>query len=403
MSSLLAARLSAAAFASDVLENTSIHYDPAVLESMRRAAQAAFDSEAKPILGVLLGRRTLSGTSVTAWLPAHAFPAGQEANLTRAYELARLEYPSESALGWFRSKHQGEARLSTEELDSTSQLLPGGQSIALVLRPSSQRPLRVSSYLPAGDSSLAGERPTQEFFIHPTGVDAPPPAMARGEARGPVLLTSPPQPMPASHTFAGAHAHSSNRFRESLERLRWAFPVGLLILIALAAVFVSRWQTDESMLPLTVLANTSASKVKVEALRVSARNGLWLIRWDPRTSTERATLEIGRDAKWEATALSRSQYASGGYSIPQHAGDLEVLLRTHPTDGPASEIRARVVGSAIAPPAGAAKERKLSAELEKVKMELQAERTRRQQLQETIAGPSPAATVVDDAPEAPRP
>lgn len=421
MSSFTAARLSAAAHSADSIEGSALHYDPAVLESMRRAAQTAFDSEGKPVLGILLGRRTHTGTSVTAWLPAHAFPSGQEANLARAYELARLEYPSEEALGWFRSKHQGEARLPTEELERSANLLPGGQSLALVLRPSSQRPMRVSSYVRTGDEPITGERPTQEFFIHPAGSAEAPQhpaarsanATARQETKGPILL---PTPFPAPTARPLPYPTTSNRFRDSIERLRWAFPVGLLILIAMAAVFIARYQGDEAMVPLTVLASdtkpAAAAPASGEALKVSARNGMWQIHWTPKVAAGRATLEIGRDGKWEAIALSPNQYSAGLFRVPQHAGDLEVLLRHQPAEGPASELRARVVGSAIALPPAAGKELKLSVELQKVKTELQAERTRFQQLKDAViaapasappAVPAGTAPAVPDTLDSPRP
>ncbi len=368
MASTLTARLSSSSFAAEPVERATVAYDAGVLESMRRVAQAAFDADGEPIVGLLLGRRNLAGASVTAWLPATMLSTGRDDNLRRAIELGRMEYPGEYPIGWFRSKHQGEARLSSEELESAAEVIPGGVPIALALRPSSQRPLRVSSYLPVPGIPMAGERPFQEFFIQ----------------AGASSATSGASPRPAApRVGAGSGAE---RFRSSVESLRWGFPAGLLILIALAAVLIARVQSVDPTMPAAVIASNAATapvKLLPEPLRISATGKQWSIRWDARTATERATLVIGRDGKTERLALSPSQYATGSYTIAQQAGDLEVLLRTE-RSGKIDELRTRVVGTATTPPPNVVSERRLSGELDKIKLELQAERYRRQLLQEMV-------------------
>ena len=374
MASTLTARLSSSSFVAEPVERATVAYDAGVLESMRRVVQAAFDADGEPIVGLLLGRRSSAGASVTAWLPATTLSTGRDDNLRRAIELARLEYPGEYPIGWFRSKHQGEARLSSEELESAAEVIPGGVPIALALRPSSQRPLRVSSYLPVPGIPMAGERPFQEFFIQPGASGT---ALA---GSGPSGVNSRPVP-PKVGIGSGAE-----RFRSSVESLRWGFPVGLLILIALAAVLIARVQSVDPTLPTAVIASNAATapvKLLQEPLRVSAAGQQWLVRWDARSAAERATLVIGRDGKTERLALSPSQYATGSYTIAQHAGDLEVLLRTE-RSGKIDELRTRVVGTATTPPPNVVSERRLSGELDKIKLELQAERYRRQLLQEMV-------------------
>ena len=368
MASTLTARLSSSSFAAEPAERATVAYDAGVLESMRRVAQAAFDADGEPILGLLLGRRTSAGGSVTAWLPATTLTTGRDANLRRAIELARMEYPGEYPIGWFRSKHQGEARLSSEELESAGEVIPGGVPIALVLRPSSQRPLRVASYLPVVGVPMAGERPFQEFFIQAGAAAASLPGAER----------------PAELKVVGRSG--AERFRASMESLRWGFPAGLLILIAVAAVFIARVQSADPTLPTAVIASNAATapvKLLPEPLRVSATGKQWLIRWDARSTAERATLVIGRDGKTERLALSPRQFANGSYTISQHSGDLDVLLRTE-RSGKIDELRTRVVGTATTPPPNVLSERRLSGELDKVKLELQAERYRRQLLQEMV-------------------
>ena len=372
MASTLTARLSSSSFPAEPVERATVAYDAGVLESMRRVAQAAFEVDGEPILGLLLGRRTPAGASVTAWLPATTLTTGRDDNLRRAIELARMEYPGEYPIGWFRSKHQGEARLSTEELESAGEVMPGGDPLALVLRPSSQRPLRVSSYYPIAGHPMAGERPFQEFFIQPGAPGT------SGVGAG--------QRQEATSALKVVKGSTAERFRPSMESLRWGFPAGLLILISLAAVFIARVQSTDLTLPAAVIAGGVTPplvKVLPEPLRVSANGKEWLVRWDARSAAERATLVIGRDGKTERLALSPSQYATGTHTISQHAGDLEVLLRTE-RSGKIDELRTRVVGTATTPPPNVLSERRLSGELDKVKLELQAERLRRQLLQDMV-------------------
>jgi hypothetical protein len=383
MATTVTARLPVAAFAAEPVENSTISYDPGVLESLRHAAQTAFDADTQPILGLLLGQRTPAGPSITAWLPAYsagpnAATQGREPNLSRAVEIARMEYPGEYPIGWVRSKHQGEARLTTEELQTAGVI---SSPLAVVLRPSSQRPMRVASYLSVAGTPLVGERPFQEFFIHPNQASATPPLRARA-------VTLPPPAM-AGAPIAGAPiaVRSGERFRDSVEGLRWAFPAGLLVLIAAAGLTISQVQSDDPVLPFTVSAqslNPAPVKAAVAPLRVTGRQGQWAVHWDPRPAAGlSAVLEVSRDGNRESIVLSPEQYAAGDYLLPRHAGDLEVVLRTV-REGATAEIRTRIVASATEPPPARTADRRLSVEVDRLKQELEAERNRRRLLLEMV-------------------
>ena len=270
MASTLTARLSSSSFVAEPVERATVAYDAGVLESMRRVVQAAFDADGEPILGLLLGRRSAAGASVTAWLPATTLTTGRDDNLRRAIELARMEYPGEYPIGWFRSKHQGEARLSSEELESAGEVIPGGVPIALVLRPSSQRPLRVSSYLPVPGIPMAGERPFQEFFIQPG-------------ASGMALAGSGPSAVNSRLAPSKVGISGAERFRSSMESLRWGFPAGLLILIALAAVLIARVQVVDPMMQYSMACICAAKGFFNTQLTTSALTPGWPI---PRRSRQ---------------------------------------------------------------------------------------------------------------------
>jgi hypothetical protein len=374
MASTVTARLSTAAFATESREVPIITYDAGLLEALRHFAQAAFDADHQPVLGLLLGRRTPHGAIISAWLPAQSLNTGRDANLARAAELARLEFPGEYPIGWFRSKHQGEPRLAAEEIQSAGHVIPGRVPLALVLRPSSQRPLRVAAYFPLPGASHTMERPLQEFFVHP-GQEQP---LAARSAQWV------PSAHPASPVASGAPA---NRFQASLEGLRWAFPAGLLVVVALAGMSIAQWQSDAPVLPLTVAAN-SAAPIEVQAsappLGVSSRGKQWILTWAPEKNVGAAALLVTLDGRTQTVDLDPSQYEAGSYPLTQRNGDVEIALRTQRANHEAVEIRTRVVGTATTRPAAPA-ERRLSGELDRLKLELQAERNRRQLLQEMVA------------------
>ena len=353
-------------------EVPAISYDAPVLEALRRVAQAAFDANQQPVTGILLGRRTPSGVSVTAWLPVKCSLASREANLSRAIELGRLEYPTEAAIGWFRSKHQGEARLSTEDIESVSALIPGVPVLSLVLRASSQRPLRVAAYLPLADVAPAGERPLQEFYIEPNQEEDPDTALAPMAAMRPVAVGD------------SARLSPGERFRASMERMRWAVPAGLLVIVGIVAMSTAQLQGDDPSPPFAVLAKSATAappKPMLEPLRVSANGKQWQVSWDTRPVADHATLLITRDGQKQSIALTARQYAGGTYALPMALpeNDMEILLRRKQGEQAPMEIRMRIVASATTLPPTV---NPATLELDRLKLELQAERLRRQRLME---------------------
>ena len=73
-----------------VIETTTVYYDPGLMESLRRAAQAAFDADTPPLLGVLVGNRKPSGLSVTGWMVAASADLAQAIGM--AHESCRPFY-----------------------------------------------------------------------------------------------------------------------------------------------------------------------------------------------------------------------------------------------------------------------------------------------------------------------
>ncbi len=358
MASLVTDRLSTATFASDPLERarqkSTVSYDAAVLESLRRAAQAAFEGEGEPLFGILLGKSEAEGIRVTAWTPAAGLTSGRDPRLGRAVDRARTELAGQVPVGWFRSKHHGESRLLTEELRAAGACFPGVEPLAMVLRPSSQRPLRVATYVPVAGTLLSAERPSQEFFVQPNDAVRLDPMFPQ--------VTMTPQVVPGPMVTEDMIEPRS---------LRWPMTVALVALVVLGSVTMNKWQ--EEFAPTVAKAASSAA---AESLRLAADGKQWQVQWNGAKPADRATLVVGG----QTIVLDAAQFAAGRYAIPQAADDVDILLRTE-RQGQVSEARTRVVASA-----NTAAANPMAAELNQVKQELARERSRRQELQARLAG-----------------
>ncbi len=253
-------------------------------------------------MGLLVGRRLSTGLSVTNWMLA------ADSDLARAIELAHQLHPTDEVLGWFRTKHQGEARLTAAELEAAHHVFGDVSPLALVFRPSGQRPVRVAAYLPA-DGHWAGERPLQEFFVE-----------------------SPEIPVPVSR-FAAV-------------RPQWTLPnwsarrlwtLGALLLTTLVALLVIQYKAPP--------AKPAPARLWVESAGTERT-----LHWTVNSDAQRASLTIGRGRRSETIPLSASQYRSASYVLPPEApgDDLVLLFRVEGTR--VSESRLRLVAAPAAPP-----------------------------------------------------
>jgi len=279
----------------------AIAYDPGVMESIRRAAQTAFDLEAPIVMGLLVGHRLATGISVSNWILA------ADSDLARAIELAHRLHPADQILGWFRSKHQGEARLTTTELEEAHHLFGQVPPLVLVFRPSGQRPMRVGGYLPAADGHWAGERPMQEFF-----------------------LQSPEIALPTSTSRAASGPRVQPIW--SPRRL-WALSA-LLLTTVLGLTMLGQRPTAPAM----------SAPVK---LWVQSAGSQRTLRWTANPEAQQATLTIGQ----QAIPLLPSQFRLAAYVLPAEkpGEDLDLLLRVEGAQP--SESRLRLVAAPAPPPA----------------------------------------------------
>ena len=214
-------------------------------DQLRRAALEAFRA-AQPvgheITGILFGRRTRGGFRILGWQEIPRQDAARPAApLTpREREAARdllessssdLRWREMQPVGWFRTRTRGMGSLAPEDIATVRELFGGTPCLALILRPSTQRPLQASFFWvadgAAGESSRRGAQ-----ILLPDERDREPSAA--------------PEPLaPVGSTFPGA-ANSADAFVAPRRPapLRWMAPtIAFLIGVATTAA-AGYWWVD---------------------------------------------------------------------------------------------------------------------------------------------------------------
>lgn len=272
----------------------TIFFDPATLESIRQTAQRAFDADIEPLAGILWGRRSPSGFSVTNWRPV-------EGGVQRLLRTLTENDPSEEPIGCLQSKHHGEPRLTSAELYAARKAFPNVPVVVLGLRPSAQRPLRVTSYALAQEGRTGEDLAVREFLLY-----AP-------ENTPTVAATTTPS---LGFDFYGL------------------WPAALILLVAMLGILFVQ------------IGSRSASRASTRsgALTIESYGTQRLLRWSPIDAAERATLVINRGGAPEIIALSQSQYRAAVFTLPpETSGDVEFVLRAHRDGESLSEAHLLVV------------------------------------------------------------
>jgi hypothetical protein len=129
-----------------------VSWDTAAMESLRQHAMERFlaaEPVGEEIVGILYGRND-KGMHIAAWRvierensgsPAVPLPPADEESLRK---LAGQTIGDEPAVGWFRSRTRGMAALSPEDLTACQRIFEARDCVALILRPSTQRPVAAS-------------------------------------------------------------------------------------------------------------------------------------------------------------------------------------------------------------------------------------------------------------------
>ncbi len=218
------------------------------------AALAAETPVGHELAGILFGRATRDGWRVLSARevprPDHRRPALPLSNESRraAQELlttfsSDLTLREMRPIGWFRSRTRGMASLSPEDVAACHELFSGQPCLALILRPSTQRPVAVSFFwVEAGEIADTSRRGVQLLLtddINDTAtaqplvesIEEPPPAVAPSGSSA----TMPPFVAPAREPGATIHR---NHWRHRLGRV---IPPTLSFLAAVGGALLGAW------------------------------------------------------------------------------------------------------------------------------------------------------------------
>lgn len=288
-----------------------------LMEEMREAAMDAFrraEPVGEEIAGLLFGARSEAGWTVTAWRPIPREDGSRAAvPLTESEEEAAgeilWEYKTDVALrgadpvGWVRSRTRGMAALSPEDADVCRHLFGDEGSLAVILRPSTQRPLLAAFiYVAPGDPARESSRRGVEMPILPL------------EEKGEEIAagTSPHEVSVATDSTTGDRNPPDRNLPEERPaiRRRWILPLigamgGALTTALGCFLFLDR--------PLRLDAEIRRNQVVVTWNREA---GLM-------TGATGAELEVAGDAK----ELTEAELRLGTASVPMPPGDFKVIFR----------------------------------------------------------------------------
>ncbi len=201
-----------------------VEWDIVAMEELRLRVMAAFEAQSPvggEVAGILYGRASNTRWRILAWRELAREDAARPAVPMPPDELAAakgmvtdwmhdLDLRTLKPIGWFRSRTRGMAALSPEDGEACELIFGRKGALALILRPSTQRPVAAALIHyrpsepaaapdPAGPDRIASDRGVQFELLPPEPVVVPAagnPATPSGAA--PVSVSRPePDSLPA--------------------------------------------------------------------------------------------------------------------------------------------------------------------------------------------------------------
>jgi len=311
-----------------------------LMEGMREAAMDAFrraEPVGEEIAGLLFGARSDVGWTVTAWRPIPREDGSRPAvPLTESEEEAAgeilWEYKTDQRLrgadpvGWIRSRTRGMAALSPEDADVCRHLFGDEGSLAVILRPSTQRPMTAAFFhvTPGTPVSEFSRRGVVMSVLPIENAGQETPAVPQPVGTG--LTTESPVVAPVFGNEPPAREVENER---PARRRRWLVPLlgalaGALTTAAGCFLFLDR--------PLRLDAEIRRSQV--------------ILSWNREAGFMSGATGAELDVGGEVTELTETELRSGTASVPAPPGDFKVGLRLR---GPYAD-KQRSVLTLIRPP-----------------------------------------------------
>lgn len=275
------------------------------MESLRRAAiesLALSPPDTEELVGILYGPETKEGWHITLWRAIPRKSSGPAVLPLGDVEMAIAQRLLRSRglkpIGFFRSRTIGEESLDPEEIQLGSSLFPSQQYVALILRPSNQRPVAATFFVGSGSEFKRGSG-----IILEEAAEMPPLPLPEKDVPLPVFLS--------------AH-HQKPR-----ERRNWLVTIGAFLVGAAMALPVGYVLVDR---PLKLDAGVTGERLTVSWNRFS---GIL-------SGATGGELEIDGRPK----ELTLDQLRAGGVETSAPSGDFKVRLRLR---GPYAESQRAIV------------------------------------------------------------
>ncbi|MCX6593976.1 MAG: hypothetical protein NTZ56_20880 [Acidobacteria bacterium] len=293
-----------------------VEWDPAVLEELRVRAMAAFEAHSPvggEIAGILYGRASNTRWRILNWRELKREDSSKPAVPLGPAELAQaqgmvtdwmsdLDLRSLKPIGWFRSRTRGMAALSPEDAEACAAIFGKKGALALILRPSTQRPVAASfiHYTPGEEHEVSQRGVQMDLLPWEQAAAAGDPA-ALAELRDSTAPAVEPVAPQADVATPAAPRSRFQRFVAALPRVA-AFVVAVAAVTAGFYLFLDR--------PVRL-------DVEYDAAQVT-------LKWNPSvgflTGATGAELQLNR----VPVELPLDRLRSGRYSWPRPAGDLRL-------------------------------------------------------------------------------
>ncbi len=398
-----------------------------VIEELRRAVEEGFQRIGHggiEVGGVLYGLHTEGLVRVMEWRPIecqHARGPGfllspdDEEGLARM--LADAEHDSAlkamEVVGWAHSHNRTRVFLTEEDLEIHRKHFPQPWQIALVMRPSREKPTACGFFYREADGGIHAEASRQEFEIFPNpnvpvrerrpkeslrdrrqrresapSAAAPEGAAAAGPVQSASVETAPAAAPPESTTPAIAPAARTAAPVPAIpgwqqpppRTVPWGFLIGVAMVLALAAIAMA---THAYWRPLV------SPPADALGLAISETEGQLHISWDrnatPVREAERGRVQIADGGQERLIELDAAEMRRGSVTYTRESEDVQVTLRVARTGKAELQEISRFLG----PPRAAAPQEQssaadLEAEAERLRAELKKESARSQQLRDSI-------------------
>lgn len=296
-----------------------VDWDAMALEELRVRAMAAFEAHSPvggEVAGILYGRASNTRWRILTWRELKREDAAKPAVPLAPAELAQaqgmvtdwmsdLDLRSLKPIGWFRSRTRGMAAFSPEDAEACSAIFGKKGALALILRPSTQRPVAASfvHYTPGAEREASERGVKFDLLPYQPGaaVDEPEVTAEAVDTEGSAPAVQPPapvEPVPAPR-------------RTRLQTFVAALPRVAAFVVAVALVTAGFY---------LLLDRPVRLDVEYDAANVT-------LKWNPSvgflTGATGAELQLNR----VPVELPLDQLRSGRHTWPRPAGDLRLAFQ----------------------------------------------------------------------------